>query len=139
MILTFLAILVFIFGLFCWWKYTKRSDCWSGDSWFYGAIISWAVGGICIIVAIVAIIIAVVQNDIITENLIAQREAIEYRLEQCDEDTNIIVNGGVYNDLVEYNAEVRYHKRWTHDPWVGWFYSDGPADLEYIELPNKGS
>lgn len=135
MILTILAILVFIFGFFCWWRY----DDWGNEGWICGAVLSWVAGGVCAIVAVVAIIIAATHNDIITENLIARHEAIEYRLEQCEEDTNVIVNGGVYNDLIEYNAEVRRHKRWTHDPWVGWFYSDGPAELEYIELPNKGS
>ena len=139
MIFTILAVLVFIFGFFCWWKYTTLNIYCSGDGWICGAVLSWIIGGICIIIAIVAIIIAAAQNDILTEDLIAKREAIEYRLEQCDEDTNIVVNGGVYNDLIEYNAEVRRHKRWAHDPWVGWFYSDGPAELEYIELPNKGS
>ena len=135
MILTILAVLVIAFAFFCWWKY----DDWYKDGWLMGAILSWIVGGVCVIVAIAGIITAAAKNDILTENLVAQREAIEYRLEQCEEDANVMINGGVYDDLIEYNAEVRRHKRWTHDPWVGWFYSDGPADLEYIELPNKGS
>ena len=137
MILTILAVLVIAFGFFCLWRSKKSS--WYDDNWAFGAILSWIIGGVLTIIAIVSIIVAVAQNDIVTEDLIAQREAIEYRLEQCDEDANVMINGGVYEDLVEYNAEVRRHKRWTHDPWVGWFYSDGPAELEYIELPNKGS
>ena len=137
MILTILAILILAFGFFCGWKFT--SHLYFDDNWMFGAITSWVVGGVCSIVAIVAIIVAVAQNDIVTENLIAKRDAIMYRLEQCNEDTNVMVNGGVYEDLIEYNAEVRRYKRWTHDPWVGWFYSDGPAELEYIILPNKGS
>lgn len=135
MLFTILAVLVFVFGFFCWWKY----DDWFDDGWLFGAITSWVIGGVCVIVAIIAIITAAAQDGIVTENLIAQREAIEYRLEQCEEDTNVMINGGVYDDLVEYNAEVRRHRRWTYDLWVGWFYSDGPAELEYIELPNKGS
>lgn len=138
MILTILALLVVAFGFFCSWK-ADRSDYFHDEYWCLGAVSSWIIGGVCGVVAIVAIIIAAAQNDVLTENLIAQREAIEYRLEQCDEDTNIMINGGVYEDLLEYNAEVRRHKRWTHDPWVGWFYSDSPAELDYIELPNKGS
>ena len=135
MLFTILAVLVFAFGFFCWWKY----DDWCDDGWLFGALVSWVIGGVCVIIAIAAIISAAAQDGIVTENLIAQREAIEYRLEQCEEDTNVMINGGVYDDLVEYNAEVRRHKRWTHDPWVGWFYSDSPAELEYIKLPNKGS
>ena len=138
MILTILAVSIIAFGFFCWWRCTK-SNSYYDDGWMFGAIIGWVIGGVLTIVAIVSIIIAVAQNDIITENLIAKRDAIMYRLEQCDEDNNVMINGGVYEDLIEYNAEVRRHKRWTHDPWVGWFYSDGPAELEYIILPNKGS
>ena len=138
MILTFLAMLVVAFGFFCLWKNKTRKSYYN-EGWIFGAAMGWVIGGVCAIVAIVFIIIAAAQNDIITEDLIAKREAIEYRLEQCDEDTNVTVNGGVYSDLIEYNAEVRRHKRWTHDLWVGWFYSDGPAELEYIKLPNEGS
>ena len=138
MILTFLAVLVVAFGFFCLWK-DKTSKSYYNEGWIFGATMGWIVGGVCTIVAIICIIAAAAENGIVTEDLIAKREAIEYRLEQCDEDTNVIVNGGVYNDLVEYNAEVRRHKRWTHDPWVGWFYPDGPAELEYIDLPAKGS
>ena len=139
MILTILSLLTIAFGFFCQWMCTKRDDYWGGAGWMIGAALSWIIGGVCTTLAIISIIVAVANDGILTENLIAKREAIEYRLEQCDEDANIMVNGGVYEDLVEYNEEVRRHKRWTHDPWVGWFYSDGPADLEYIELPNKGS
>ena len=138
MILTILSVLVIAFGFFCFWKY-KASDSWYEDGWSFGAILAWIIGGVCLIVAIVAIIYAGMNNSVITKNLVEQRNAIEYRLEHCNEDKNIMVNGGIYDDVIEYNKEVRRHKRWTHDPFVGWFYSDGPAELECIELNFEGS
>lgn len=139
MILTILSVLLVALGFFCWWRYTKRERYWSGDGWVLGAIASWVIGGVCVIIAIVAIIIAAVSNDITTENLIEQRNAIEYRLEQCDESTNIMTNGGVYQDIVEYNNTIRKYKKWSNNLWVNWFWSSGPATLDYIELPKGAS
>lgn len=137
MILTILSVLIFAFGFFCWWRYSKHR--WDGDGWCFGSIICWVIGGACTLVAIASIIIAAAENSITTDNLIEQRNAIEYRLEQCDKDANVMINGGVYNDIVEYNNTIRKYKKWTHNPWVGWFWSHGPAELKYIKLPNKGS
>ena len=139
MILTILAVLILAFGFFCWWRFTERENDWCGDGWLYSSLFCWAIGGVCALIAIVSIIVAAAENDITTDNLIEQRNAIEYRLEQCDEDTNIMVNGGVYNDMVEYNNTIRKYKKWSHNPWVGWFCADGPAELDYIDLPNEGS
>lgn len=138
MILTILAVLIFAFGFFCWWRYNKQR--WEdGDGWCFGSFGCWVIGGVCALVAITSIIVATAENGVTTDNLIEQRNAIEYRLEQCDKDVNIMINGGVYNDIVEYNNTIRKYKKWSHNPWVGWFWSDGPAELEYIELPNEGS
>ena len=139
MILTILAVLLFAFGFFCWWRYTKRERYWQGEGWAVSAVICIMVGSICVICTTIGIIGAAVNNDIRTENLVEQRNVIEYRLEQCDKDTNIMINGGIYNDIVEYNNTIRKYKKWTHNPWVGWFWADGPAELEYIELYNEGS
>ena len=51
-----------------------------------------------------------------------------------EDDSNFTINGGVYNDLVEYNNKLRSYKLYTHNFWVGWFYADTPAELDYIEL-----
>ena len=63
-----------------------------------------------------------------------EREAIEYRLNKAEDDSSLTVNGGVYNDLVEYNNKLRGYKLYTHNFWIGWFYADAPAELDYIEL-----
>ena len=56
-----------------------------------------------------------------------EREAIEYRLDRLEDDSNFTVNGGVYNDLVEYNNKLRSYKLYTHNFWIGWLYADTPA------------
>ena len=139
MILTILAILLFAFGFFCWWRYTKRERYWQGGGWAVSTCVCIMVGSICVICTTIGIIDAAVNNDIRTENLIEQRNVIEYRLEQCDKDTNIMVNGGVYQDIVEYNNTIRKYKKWSNNLWVNWFWSKGPAALECIELPKGAS
>ena len=139
MILTILAVLLLVFGFICLWRYQKRKHYWQGGGWAVSAFMCIMLGSICVICATIGIIDAAVNNDIRTENLVEQRNSIEYRLEQCDKDTNIMVNGGVYQDLVEYNNTIRKYKKWSNNLWVNWFWSKGPAALEYIELPKGAS
>lgn len=67
-------------------------------------------------------------------DMVQERDAIEYRLDRAEDDSNFTVNGGVYNDLVEYNNKLRSYKLYTHNFWIGWFFADTPAELDYIEL-----
>lgn len=138
MILTILAVLLLVFGLICLWRYQTRKHYWQGGGWAVSAFMCIMLGSICVICATTGIIDAAINNDIRTENLVEQRNVIEYRLDQSDKDTNIMVNGGVYQDIVEYNNTIRKYKKWSNNLWVNWFWSKGPAALEYIELP-KGA
>ena len=70
---------------------------------------------------------------------VEKRESIEYRLEQMNEDTNLLVNGGTYEDLLDYNKTIRSYKTWSDSFWTGWFYADKIATLDYIELPKSVS
>lgn len=92
---------------------------------------------VCIFAIGVVGICCIVENATapkIYADMAQEREAIEYRLDKVEDDSNFTVNGGVYNDLVEYNNKLRSYKLYTHNFWVGWFYADTPAELDYIEL-----
>jgi hypothetical protein len=45
----------------------------------------------------------------------------------------------IYYDAVRFNNDLRAYKTYTHNFWVGWFWADKPAELEYIELNLEGS
>ena len=79
-------------------------------------------------------IINKINADINYENMLMQRNAIVYRLEQTKNDNNLLVNGGVYEDVIEYNNTIRKYKRWKHNFWLSWFYPADIDKLEYIEL-----
>ena len=109
------------------------------EGWFYSAIMCWAIGGIVAILCGAVMIAVAVDNDLTTANFLERKTAIEYRLEQCEDEMNVLVNGGVYTDIVEYNNDLRRYKKWAPNFWVGWFYEQGPAELDYIELPKSVS
>lgn len=89
-----------------------------------GSIFSIVTGGISIGTAINA--------DINCEKAIYERDVLEYRLEQLDE--NMTGNELLYNDIVAFNNELRYTKKWADNPWTSWFFNQEIADIEYIEL-----
>lgn len=89
-----------------------------------GGVLGMITGGISIGTAMNA--------DIDYEKTIYERDVLEYRLEQLDE--NMTGNELLYNDIVEFNNELRYTKKWADSPWTSWFFNQKIADVEYIEL-----
>ena len=71
------------------------------------------------------------------EILEAQRVSLELRLEKTEnapEDSIVEINS-LYNDIYEYNMEVKSYKTWGDNPWTCWFYSRKcTKELKYIEL-----
>ena len=69
---------------------------------------------------------------------IEERHTICYRLEQQknvdDIEKSYIINGGVYNDVVEFNAKVRRDNKFGKNPWVNWFNGWAYADIEEIPV-----
>lgn len=98
-------------------------------SLFFGAVLS--------IVCSIMIIDTQLYKNILYQNMLERKTAIEYRLEQIENnDKNVMTNGGVYEDILEYNKEIRSAKKWAKNPWTSWFYIQEIADLDYIPLPN---
>lgn len=102
------------------------------------SVLSYGIGIALILICGIACIISNVSNDIEYQQELHKREAIVYRLEHLDSEENLLVNGGVYDDVVEFNNNLLTYKTWTHNPWVGCFLTDKVAELDYIELPEGG-
>ena len=62
-----------------------------------------------------------------------QKEVLEYRLQNQDE--NIVGNELLYNDIVEFNNNLRDVKKWSANPWTSWFNNAKIATINYIEIP----
>lgn len=67
---------------------------------------------------------------------IQEREAIVYRLEKQESElrNEYTVNGGVYQDAIEFNKKVKMNKKWGTNPFTNWYSGWAYADLEEIEI-----
>lgn len=73
-----------------------------------------------------------VSYDLDYQNFLHEKEMLEYRIEHMED--NITGNEMLYNDIVEFNNELRREKKWANNPWTNWFYNKNIASLDYIEL-----
>ena len=123
---------LFVIGLVCYIVY--QHTCVGEWCWGTG-LVGMLIGGFSLIVCSVACLIALSGADLEYGNMLEQKAAIEYRLEHLEADNNLLVNGGVYNDIVEYNNTIRYYRRWGRSNfWTGWFNPAPIDELEYIDL-----
>ena len=70
--------------------------------------------------------------DIAYQNALHERDVLEYRLEHMEE--NITGNEMLYNDIVEFNNNLRSTKRWADSLWSNWFYNQDIAAMDFIEI-----
>ena len=114
--------------------------CWlaSPECFIYTSILFYAIGGALVVICGIACISCSISNDVEYQQELNKRNAIVYRLEHLDNEENLLVNGGVYEDVVEFNNNLLTYKTWTHNPWIGCFLTDKVAELDYIELPEGG-
>ena len=134
-IMLVLAIIV-ILGFISYQIYQNTS--WANEGWLIGGVCAMGVGGLILILCGAC---CLGNNYTISaekeyQDLVHTKEIIEYRLENFDKEDNVTVNGGVYNDVIEYNNKIREYKMYTYDFWQGWFYADKPAELDYI-IPSE--
>ena len=47
---------------------------------------------------------------------------------------NITGNEMLYNDIVEFNNELRSVKKWVSNPWTNWFNNQKVASIDYVEI-----
>lgn len=77
--------------------------------------------------------IAIVRCDIDVDyqNNLERREMIVYRLE--NQDDNLVGNELLYQEIRDFNEDLRYHKKWANNPWLNWFYNEKNATFDYID------
>lgn len=80
----------------------------------------------------VIILINASMYDVEYQNTLHKRDMLEYRIEHMEE--NITGNEMLYNDIVEFNNELRSEKKWALNPWTNWFNNKDIASIDYIEL-----
>lgn len=88
---------------------------------------------IIVFIVCIGMIIGInVTADIDYQNKLHERDMLVYRIEHMEED--ITGNEMLYNDIVEFNNELRTTKKWANSPWTNWFNNQKIASMDYIEL-----
>lgn len=66
------------------------------------------------------------------QNALYEKQVLEYRLDHIEE--NLVGSELLYSDITEFNNELRTCKYYVKSPWLGLFYNDKIATIEYIEI-----
>lgn len=115
-------------------KYT----CTCTPEWFDFTCFSLIIAGILLNIFTLGFMFFNLGNRSIDyEQAVYEKEVLEYRLDQIKQGNSVTGNELVYNDVVEFNNELRSIKKWANNPWTSWFNNDLIADnIDYIEIPN---
>lgn len=131
MITTIVSIVLLLVGIILWLIDDKYSYV-IGDFPLVVGVLSSVVGGVATAVCIVAVLGVQINKDVDYQNAIYEKEMIEYRIDHADED--IVGNELLYNDIVEFNNDLRFIKKWSDSYWTNWFFNEDIATIDYIEL-----
>ena len=129
MLLIILFVALFILGVIglAWWHVSLADDGWLPLLAFLLAV--GLIGGL---VAGSLAIATQVAKEVNYQDAVHEREALVYRLEHRE--ANLVGNEMLYSEIVEFNNDLRREKKWANNPWVGCFYNDLIADLDYIKF-----
>lgn len=124
MIITILSVLLLIAGIIL----LAISH---NDVLFGCGLVGAFIGGIMTLVCIVLLLGKQINKEIDYQNALYEKEVLEYRIENMDND--ITGNEMLYNDIVEFNNELRSAKKWANNPFVNWFWNEDIATIDYVE------
>lgn len=80
----------------------------------------------------IAVIGTQINKEVTYQNKIYEKEMLEYRIYNMEED--VVGNEMLYNDIVEFNNELRKVKKWANNPFTNWFYVKEVATIDYVKL-----
>lgn len=89
-------------------------------------------GMIVLIISLTMCGVTYVNADIDYQNKLEEKELLEYRINQQND---IVGNELLYSQIVEFNNDLRYTKKWAKNPWTNWFFNQKIADnIDYINF-----
>lgn len=109
-----------------------HKHCFYRNDWFQiiGMTIT-TVGIISLIICSICIFSIPINSDLNYENMLAQKEMLEYCLEKQND---VAGNELLYFQILEFNNELRSIKKWVNNPWTNWFNDQKIADIDYIKF-----
>lgn len=139
MLLTLLFLLLVLFTIFvfavpvCKNSWGERVTLsYKYDSLDYMGVATGLIGSIGLLVCLSIIAIVQIPRQIDYENILYEREMLEYRLE--NQDKNIVGNELLYREITEFNNDLRCYTRYSDNLWINWFHNQLIAEIDYIDI-----
>ena len=77
----------------------------------------------------------ITSKNIDYEATLYEKQVLEERLEQAQDNPYNIGNEYLYHDIVEFNNNLRSVKKWANNPWTSWFNNEKIASIDYVDIP----
>jgi hypothetical protein len=110
----------------------RKLRYWTRENLEFTGLLFMVLGALVSLVCVGCIIGNASTRDIAYQNALHERDVLEYRIEHMEE--NITGNEMLYNDIVEFNNNLRSTKRWADSLWLNWFYNQDIAAMDFIEI-----
>jgi hypothetical protein len=110
----------------------RKLRYWTRENLEFTGLLFIVLGVLVSLVCVGCIIGNASTRDIAYQNTLHARDVLEYRIEHMEE--NITGNEMLYNDIVEFNNNLRSTKRWADSLWLNWFYNQDIAAMDFIEI-----
>lgn len=121
-VLMAIFITLWILGEVLWWS----------DGLTMTSVIFSALSFAGLITCIVYMLSAQIPKQRDYEQVLCEKQVLEYRLEKQED--NLTGNELLYRDIVELNNRIMVNKRYSDNFWIGLFYNDKIATIDYIEI-----
>jgi len=129
MIITLCVVALFVVGIMLM-NYANKH--FGKDIIFIIGVILFSVMGIGLIICGGTILDTQINKSVDYQNALYEKEMLEYRIENMKSD--IVGNEMLYNDIVEFNNNLRNVKKWADNPLTNWFHNQQIADIDYVEI-----
>lgn len=131
MLITLLCLLLLLGGIIYMILAIRNQHKWD-TSYICSSIIWVSLGAGLTIFCLVAILKVQVTSQIDYEKTLYQREVLVYRLENIEND--VVGNELLYNEIIEFNNDLRTTKYYANNLWTNWFFNQKIATIDYIEI-----
>jgi len=102
------------------------------DFFFYSIPeILTALGGACLVASTFIGFVVQISKEDEYQSTFYEKKMLEYRL---SEEKNVMNNDFLYASIVEFNSKIAREKRYSDSPWIGLYFNDKIAAIEYIEI-----
>lgn len=84
------------------------------------------------VLAIAFILMVQIPKEKDFQNKQYEKQVLEYRLEHLED--NVVGSEMLYSEIIEFNNNLRTCKHYADSLWVGLFYNDKIATIDYIVI-----